>query len=115
MLLLSALTTLALGFNLVRGDNINGWTGCSPDQKGIVTQAYKDALRLADHVDPFKGHDELFAPASPNDTADASKLPDELSLRFFGQQTQEGSDQAKYVGCTCSDFLSSICFSVSLT
>ena len=95
----TALLTLAFASTFVLGDNINGWTGCAPDQKGVVTQAYKDALRLADHVDPFKGHDELFTLSSPNETVDASKIPDELSIRFFGQQTSAGSSQAQYVGC----------------
>ncbi|KAL9608159.1 MAG: hypothetical protein Q9167_006992 [Letrouitia subvulpina] len=83
---------------MVISNNINGWTGCSGDQKNIVTQAYKDALRLGDYVDPYRGHDELFAPTSPNQTVDSSKLPDALSIRFFGQQTSAGSSQAAYVG-----------------
>ncbi|KAL9043995.1 MAG: hypothetical protein Q9214_002836 [Letrouitia sp. 1 TL-2023] len=92
--LISTAAFMLAAANVVMGNNINGWTGCSGDQKNIVTQAYKDALRLGDYVDPYRGHDEHFAPTSPNQTVDSSKLSDALSIRFFGQQTIAGSSQA---------------------
>ena len=92
-------TWLALSLNYVSANNINGWTGCDPGtQNGVVTQAYKDALRLADHVSPFNGHDELFQPVSPNDTGVSTQQgPSALGVRFFGQQSGIGTNQAGYI------------------
>ena len=80
------------------------------DKTAVITQAYKDALRLADHIDPFKGHDELFAPNSPDDTVSTQQGPDALAERLFEKQSSRGSEQANHVQCEFlylyeSDFL----------
>jgi len=65
-------------------NNINKYYGCDANQQSFITQAYKDALKLADNVSPFLPvRDELFAPGQD---------PGPLEIRYFGADIAPSND-----------------------